>query len=125
MDKVAGIILLVNSIEISVAFYKKLGFLVTEERPDIATILKLGEFWIELLNKTKVVSEEYKKDVVVSEKGAGTYLQIQVKDIDNFHTTIVNNGVLSASEPGDYPWNQREFIVVDPNGYKIAFFSKI
>ena len=125
MDKVAVIILLVSNIEISVAFYVKLGFIVTEERLGIATILKLDDFWIELLDKTRVVSEEYKKDVAVSEKGAGAYLQIQVKDIDNFHATIVNNGVLSAGKPEDYPWNQREFVVVDPNGYKIAFFSRI
>jgi len=122
MSKVAGVILLVDNIEQSVAFYQKLGFSVTEERPQIATVVNLDKFWIELLHKSKVVSAEYKADID-QQKGAGIYLQVNVSDIDAFYEAVVKKGVKPSSKPENFPWNQREFIVVDPDGYKVAFFS--
>lgn len=74
MKKVAGIILLVNRIEESVAFYRKLGFEVIKEVRDTATTLSLGEFWVELLHNNKVISEEYKEDTKNSAKGAEVFL---------------------------------------------------
>ncbi len=125
MAKVAGAILLVDNIESSTAFYKKLGLNVTNEVPDTATTLNLGDFWLELLHISKVVSEEYKEDVERPNKGAGLYLQIQVDDVDDFYNEIIKNGIVPSGKPKDYPWNQREFIVIDPDGYKVAFFSMI
>ena len=125
MDKVAGIILLVDGIETSVAFYKKLGFSITKEVPNTATTVRLGGFWVELLHKSKVVSEEYKEDANNPKKGAGSYLQIQVKDTNVFYDAIVNNGITPSGKPKDFPWGRREFIVVDPDGYKLAFFNLI
>lgn len=125
MDKVAGVILLVEDIQKSADFYKQLGFAVTEERPDIATIVRLDKFWVELLLKTKVVSREYKEDVNNPQKGAGIYLQVQVGDTDAFYETVLKNGVNPPNKPKDFPWGQREFIVIDPDGYKIAFFNQI
>lgn len=125
MDKVAGIILLVDNLETSTAFYKKLEFEIKKEVPKTATTIHLGDFWIELLHKSKVVSEEYKKDINNPEKGAGIYLQIQVKDTDVFYDRAVGNGIKPSAKPKDFPWNQREFIVVDPDGYKLAFFNPI
>ncbi len=125
MAKVAGAILLVDNIEKSVAFYKKLGLKVAKEVPGTASTLNLGDFWVELLHKSKVVSEEYKEDIERPNRGAGLYLQIQVNDADVFYNTIVNNGIVPSGKPKNYPWNQREFIVIDPDGYKLAFFNSI
>lgn len=125
MDKVAGIILLVDDIKKSTTFYEKLGFIVTEEKLDIATTLNLGDFWVELLHKSKVVSEEYKEDAGATHKGAGIYLQVQVKDVDAVYKKVVANGIRPLGKPQDYPWQQREFIVTDPNGYRVAFFSML
>jgi catechol 2,3-dioxygenase-like lactoylglutathione lyase family enzyme len=125
MAKVAGVILLVDNIEKSVAFYEKLGFITSKEVPGTATTLKLGDFWLELLHKSKVVSEEYGEDVESPHKGAGLYLQIQVDDTDAFYDTVTKNEIVPSGIPKNYPWNQREFIIIDPDGYKIAFFNPI
>lgn len=123
--KAAGIILLVDRIEDSVEFYKKLGFIVTKEVPGTATTVNVGDFWVELLHKSKAVSKEYIEDIKVVDKGAGIYLQIQVENIDAFYETVLANGAQPSGKPENYPWHQREFIVTDPNGYKIAFFSPL
>ena len=125
MEKVAGIILLVENIEASVSFYKHLGFEVVKEVPAVATTVGLNGFWVELLNKQEVVSEEYKEDLKVAKHGAGTYLQIQVRDIDAFYSTLASKGIVTAVKPKNYPWGHREFVVTDPGGYKIAFFTPI
>ncbi len=97
--------------------------MVDGEVADTAITFRLGDFWIELLHKSKVVSGEYKADADCTNKGAGIYLQVQVEDTDIFYDTVVANGIVPSQKPKNFPWNQREFIVVDPNGYKIAFFS--
>jgi len=125
MNKVTGIIFLVDDIVSSVKFYTKLGFRVASELPNIATRVQLGEFQIELLLKQKVVSEEYKEDIPARQKGAGAYLQIKVEDVDSFYFLAKSNDVQISAIPKNYPWSQREFIVIDPNGYKISFYSTI
>jgi len=125
MNNVAGIILLVNELEVSADFYQKLGFTVTKKVPDTAITVSFGSFWIELLHKSKVVSEEYTEDIPNPQKGAGIYLQIQVDNTDRYFEEISNKGIMPAGSPRNFPWNHREFIVVDPDGYKLAFFNSI
>ena len=79
MDKVAGIILLVDSIETSVSFYKKLGFEIVKEVPHTATTVRLGDFWVELLHNSRVVTEEYKEDISNPKKGAGIIFKLKLK----------------------------------------------
>lgn len=125
MEKVAGIILLTDDVVASVLFYKNLGFEIIKEVPDVATTVALDQFWIELLDKNKVVSEEYKEDINAPKNGAGSYLQIQVKNVDDFYQSVINKGIQVNGKPENYPWNHREFILIDPSGYKIAFFEPI
>lgn len=125
MEKVSGIILLVDNIRQSVAFYEKLDFRLIKEVPDTAITVGIDGFWIELLHKNKVVTEEYKEDAQKTDKGAGAYLQIRVEEVDAFYETVTNNGITEAPQPVNYPWNQREFTITDPDGYKITFFSPL
>jgi len=106
-----------------VQFYDKLGFTVGEERAGIATMVKLHDFWIELLLASKVISEEYQEDISVKPKGAGSYLQVQVENIDDFYDRAQSNGIQIPQKPENYPWKHREITIVDPDGYKITFFS--
>lgn len=33
-------------------------------------------------------------------------------------------GMKPSSEPRDWPWGRREFVLRDPDGYKLVFFKK-
>lgn len=125
MENVAGIIFIVEDLEQSLGFYQNIGFNLIKQVPDVAYTVVYNGFWIELLHKSKMVSEEYKTDIQTTQKSAGAYLQIEVKDIDGFYEKIKNKGISTTNAPKDFSWGHREFILTDPNGYKLAFFSKI
>lgn len=124
MKNVAGIICLVNDLERSVEFYKSLGFEFKKQNPGISAHAYLNWFWIELLRADKVVTEDFKPDVAAGNKGAGQYIHINVENADEFYEEIKANGLKSLSEPKDFPWGHREFVLADPDGYKLVFFSK-
>ena len=125
MEKVAGIILLVKDIERSAKFYTDLGFTVAKTVPDVAITVGLQNFWVELLSIDKVVTEEYKLHSNPSSKGVGSYLQINVTDVDTFYDLITQKDIRALSSPKDYPWGYREFTIQDPDGYILCMYSEI
>ena len=78
MNKVSGIILLVSDINISLEFYEKLNFHVQKRVPGVAITVALDDFWIELLDKTKVVTESYKQQSNRSNPGNGLFIQMNI-----------------------------------------------
>lgn len=124
MKSVAGVIFLVKDLEVVKEFYEALGFTFKKEVPGVAVTAYLNWFWIEFLLEDKVVTEAFKEDVEVLSKGAGQYIHINVEDVDAFHREIITKGLQPLSEPQDFPWGHREFVLQDPAGYKLVFFSK-
>jgi len=51
--------------------------------------------------------------------GQGTYLTIEVDDVDALYKEIKNKNVYIALELRDEPWGDRHFSIVDPNGIGI------
>lgn len=125
MKSVAGIIFLVNDLDRSIEFYKTLGFEFKKQNPGISAHAYLNWFWIELLLKDKVVTEEFKADAVNDQKGRGQYLHINVGDVDTFYKDVIVRGLKPSNQPADFPWGHREFVLDDPDGYKLVFFTKI
>ena len=124
MEKVAGIILLVEDIKRSAKFYADLGFTEVKNVPDVAITVGLNNFWIELLDVDKVVTDAYKLQSHAIPKGAGSYLQVCVTDVDTFYSKI-HKDIQILSKPKDYPWGHREFTIQDPDGYILCLYSKI
>lgn len=124
MKSVAGIVCLVGNLEKSIDFYKTLGFEFRKQKPGISAHAYLNWFWIELLLKDKVVTEAFKQDVRVTDKGAGQYVHINVENVDEFYKGVVAKGLKPLSEPDDFLWGHREFVLEDPDGYKLVFFTK-
>lgn len=125
MKSIAGVICLVKELEPSIKFYEALGFEFKKQIPDVAATAYLNWFWIEFLLEDKVVTEAYKEDIAVTQKGAGQYIHIIVDDVDAFYAMVLGKGLQPASSPKDFPWRHREFVMVDPSGYKLVFFTKL
>lgn len=125
MKSVSGVIFLVSDLDKSIEFYKALGFEFKKQNPGISAHAYLNWFWIELLLKDKVVTEEFKTDVVSEQKGRGIYPHINVDDVDAFYEGVIMRGLKPLHEPADFPWGHREFVLDDPDGYKLVFFTKI
>jgi catechol 2,3-dioxygenase-like lactoylglutathione lyase family enzyme len=120
--KATGLVYWVHDNEISVKFYKKLGFYVSEsnERHSIITI---GDFEITLVSIRD--EKEFGRDSMAREKGLGSYLYIKVDDVDGLYEKFRSKKIRTSSQPRDWEWGNREFVVKDPDGYKICFYTKL
>lgn len=118
--KVTNLLFWVQDNELSQKFYKKLGFTVVHSDDQYSTV-KLSNFEILLL--TMRDEEMFAKDSMSSEKGRGMYIYIQVDDVDSKYESLKAEGFVPATEPKDWPWGNREFILKDPDGYKICFWK--
>lgn len=125
MKSVSGVICLVADLEKSINFYQTLGFEFKKSTPGTSATAYLNWFWIELLHQEKVITNEFKEDAGFSRKGAGCYMHINVENVDDFHEFVVSKGLKPAGKPQDFPWGHREFVLSDPDGYKLVFFQKI
>ncbi len=124
MKSISGLIYLVSDLEATKKFYVSLGFIIRKEMPGVSATAYLNWFWIEFLLASKVVSEELLPDAKVNPKGIGQYTHISVEDVDDFYEVLVQKGIKPIAEPQDRPWGHREFVISDPDGYKLVFFKK-
>lgn len=125
MKAVSGVMCVVGELDTTVEFYEVLGF-DFKKRTDDYAIGYVNWFWVEFVPKDKVEKSTFQEhaglDVV--DKGAGVFLHMSVDDVDAFYQMVVDTGLKLASEPKDFPWGRREFILIDPDGYKLVFFTK-
>ena len=60
-------------------------------------------------------------------RGVGVALAflVQTETIDEMAARLNANGVQIAEGPVDRPWNTRDIVVLDPDGYRMVFFEPI
>lgn len=120
--EVTGLVLWVQDNTLSVKFYKKLGFEISETN-DQVTVARLGNFEISLVSMRD--ESEFNRDSLSGDKGRGMYLYIHVDDVDATYRQLQERGITPRSEPRNWDWGNREFVVKDPDGYKLCFWQKI
>jgi len=120
--KVTNVTLWVQDNTLSEKFYKKLGFLI-EKSDDTHSVVSLADFQIHLVSMRDEAM--FSSDSMSSEKGKGAYLYVLVDEVDRFYAELLARGVKPRSEPRDWDWGNREFIVKDPDDYKLCFYNRI
>jgi catechol 2,3-dioxygenase-like lactoylglutathione lyase family enzyme len=55
----------------------------------------------------------------------GTWLCINLDDVDEYYGLIRGRGAKILSPPDDKPWSMREMLVQDPDGHVIRFGQNI
>lgn len=60
-------------------------------------------------------------------KGVGVSLSFLVDrtNVDDMATDLLGKGIALSEGPVTRPWNTREIIVTDPDGYKLIFFEPV
>lgn len=120
--KFTNILLWVQENKISEKFYKKLGFEVLVST-DAYSEIQLGEFSITLVNMRD--EDEFNGDSLSGIKGKGIYIYIKVDDVDVEYNRQEKLGLKPATKPRNWEWGNREFILKDPDGYKLCFWNSI
>ncbi|HSX31312.1 MAG TPA: VOC family protein [Candidatus Saccharimonadales bacterium] len=118
--KVTNVLFWVADNTVSVKFYKKLGFAVVRSDHEYSEV-ELGGFKIGLI--TMRDDAEFAHDALAGERGKGMYVYVGVDDVDAKYEELKNLGIQASAEPRDWPWGNREFVVKDPDGYKLCFWA--
>jgi catechol 2,3-dioxygenase-like lactoylglutathione lyase family enzyme len=121
LKKLDVMVILVKDTARTAEFFRTLGFTILEETKDkVAT--QLGDFYIDFHDETRVV---FQGESGREPKGLGIWIYINVDDIDAYYKSIVEKGLKPSSEPRNWPWGNREFVIRDPDGYKYTFYQEI
>lgn len=124
MKSISGMVCYVKDTAKTAEFYDSLGFTFDKREPDHISI-RLNWFWIDFHPQDKEDKPEFQKEANLDNKGAGLFLYIKVENVDGFYKGALAKGLQPSSKPKDWPWGNREFVIRDPDGYKLVFFRKI
>jgi catechol 2,3-dioxygenase-like lactoylglutathione lyase family enzyme len=104
-----GLTLHVANLERSLAFYTRIpGATVEVHRPGLIAILRIGRGRLGLL-----------------ERAAGRFhVELEVDDLDAMYEALRQAEIEPKGPPVRHPWGERDFNVVDPDGFVLEFESR-
>jgi uncharacterized glyoxalase superfamily protein PhnB len=120
--RITSLLFWVQENKLSEQFYKKLGFDIIRS-DDSHSVASLHGFEIQLVSMRDEV--QFAKDSMAADKGRGVYVYISVEDVDATYQTLLDDGFQPATKPKNWEWGNREFILKDPDGYKLCFWQSI
>lgn len=123
IKSVSGITCYVKDLSKTVKFYETLGFEFKKREANHATGYS-NWFWIDFLSVNKEDKPKFKEEANLNNKGAGLYIYLSVDNVDEFYRHLLSRGLKPSSEPRDWPWGNREFVIRDPDGYKLVIFKR-
>ena len=123
LKSISGFTCYVKDVTRTATFYEALGFRMGAQNDRQLTVY-VNWFSITFLAQGAEDKSEFQKEANAREKGAGLYINIKVDNADVAHAGAVANGLAPSTEPRDWPWGNREFVIRDPDGYKLVFFQK-
>jgi catechol 2,3-dioxygenase-like lactoylglutathione lyase family enzyme len=123
LNSISGINCYVQDLSRTAEFYEALGFRRGKEEPDRLTFY-VNWFFVTFVDQTQEEDAELRNEAQLPDKGAGLLLYIKVDDVDDFYHGVRARGMKPVTEPQARPNRTREFMVRDPDGYKLVFFEK-
>jgi catechol 2,3-dioxygenase-like lactoylglutathione lyase family enzyme len=123
VNSISGVSRYVENLSRTAEFYEALGFRRGKQESGRMTFY-VNWFFVTFIAQEKEDDPELQKEAELPTKGAGEFLHIKVDDVEDFHKAVVSNGMKPAGEPQVRPSGNREFLLRDPDGYKLVFFQK-
>lgn len=120
--KITNLVLWVQENKLSEKFYKKLGFEVVQSDDD-HSLVSLTGFALNLVSMRD--EKPFTNDSMSGDKGRGVYIYIRVDDVDLACQELLAKGIKLHTQPKDWRWGNREFIIKDPDGYKLCFYQPL
>lgn len=118
---VNSFLLYVSDLSKSKTFYESLGFTFVEESEN-HFVVRLNWFKIQCFDQSKA---EFKIDFEAKERGLGVFFYVSVDDVDAYYKDLISKGIKPSTEPRDWSWGNREFVVKDPDGYRYVFYKQL
>ena len=122
IKSVSGVTGFAKNLQKTAKFYEDLGFETRRRDAEHITVYS-NWFWLDFIAASKEQRPGFKNDAQLENKGAGIFLYLSVDNVDECYAELLAKG-LKPSKPYDSPWGNREFILRDPNGYKLVIFKR-
>ena len=123
VSSISGLTCYVKDLARTAEFYETIGFRRGKEEPDRATFY-VNWFFVTFIAQDQEDDPELRKEARLPKRGSGLFLYIKVDDVEDFHKEVVAAGMKPDGEPEVKTSGNREFVLRDPDGYKLAFFQK-
>lgn len=116
------LILYANDLDKTQEFYKKLGVEI-KEHDSRKLVFTIGD--LELHFNTDEPIKEYSFVMNEMSKSRGLIFGLEVDNIYEYFTKLESMNAEIISPIIQAPWETKEFMVNDPNGYHIVFWQEI
>jgi predicted lactoylglutathione lyase len=123
VNSISGINCYVEDLSRTAEFYEAIGFRRGKQEADRLTFY-VNWFFVTFINQDQEDDAELRNEVRLPDKGAGLLLYVKVDDVEEFYNGVLSKGMKPATEPQARPNRTREFLLRDPDGYKLVFFEK-
>jgi catechol 2,3-dioxygenase-like lactoylglutathione lyase family enzyme len=111
ISSISGLTYQVEDLDRTAAFYETLGFR-PGKRDDTQFTCYVNWFWVTF------------STALSGDSGPGPTLYLKVDDIDDYYGAVLAHGFNPSTEPRKDRTGRREFVLLDPDGNRLAFFSK-
>lgn len=122
LKSAAGIVCYVKNLEETVEFYEKLGFQFKTKEAARATGY-LNWWWCDFHEVGASDAPAWHVSPQVDNGAIGALFYFSVENVRAAYDEVVASGLKPASEPVELRGN-REFMLVDPDGYRLVFFKR-
>jgi catechol 2,3-dioxygenase-like lactoylglutathione lyase family enzyme len=122
IKSVSGITCYVKDLDATARFYETLGFDIKKRELDHISAYS-NWFWMDFLAIDKNERTEYVPGGDFRNL-APIFIYLSVDSVDEFYSELLSKGLQPATEPKNQPWGNREFILHDPDGYKLVVFKR-
>ncbi len=121
IKSISSLLFYSNDLDKTFEFYKSLGFEVEKDEKTGVVSFYVNWFSVNFIDREHSTF----KSGFDGELGRGMFTYVKVDDVDAFYKSLIDKGIKPVSEPKDWEWGNREFVVKDPDGYRLVFFDKI
>jgi catechol 2,3-dioxygenase-like lactoylglutathione lyase family enzyme len=111
IKSISALVFQVKDLDKTKKFYEDLGFRFGTPK---------GDYLIAYINWFSVEFRQGEAKNI----GGGAQTQLSVDNVDEFYEETKSKGMRPESEPEDTPMKRREFVLLDPDGYRLVFFTK-
>lgn len=122
LKNAAGMVCYVRDLDKTVEFYEKLGFTFKTKDPERATAY-LNWWWSDFHQADAADAPAWHVSPEVDNAEIGALFYFSVENVQAAYDEVIASGLRPASEPIELRGN-REFMLVDPDGYRLVFFKR-
>jgi catechol 2,3-dioxygenase-like lactoylglutathione lyase family enzyme len=122
VNSISGVLCYASDLERTAKYYEALGFRIGKREPGRLTCY-VNWFWVTFVGSRPRRRRGVAGGAAAENRGAGLHIYVKVDDLDGYYKGVLAAGMTPSGEPRKRA-GVREFMLRDPDGYRLVFFEK-